>query len=106
MIKLLALYKTPDDLDAFMTHYHEVHTPLVLKTPGLDRLVVDRVTADAFGGDPEYVLIAEMHFRDRDTFRAAMKSEENRAVGRDLMGFAKGLATVLVTESEDVTDRE
>ena len=102
MIKLIALYRRPDDLDAFLEHYREVHTPLTKQLPGLERLVVDRVTADAFGGEPEFVLIAEMHFADRDAFKTAMRSEENRRLGEDLQSFAKGVATVLVTDSGEV----
>jgi len=103
MIKLIALYRRPDDLEAFMEHYRDVHTPLTLALPGLQRLVLDRVTADAFGGEPEFVLMAEMHFADRDAFRAAMRSEENRRLAADLKTFAADVATVLVTESEEVS---
>lgn len=102
MIKLIALYRRPDDLDAFLEHYREVHTPLTRQLPGLERLVVDRVTADAFGGEPEFVLMAEMHFPDAATFKTAMRSDENRRLGADLQSFAKGIATVLITESEEV----
>ncbi|MBX6341365.1 MAG: EthD family reductase, partial [Thermomicrobiaceae bacterium] len=89
MIKLVALYRKPADPEGFMRHYREVHTPLVEKTPGLERIEVSRVTGDAFGGEPPYFLIAEMYYPDRDTFNAAMRSEENRAAAKDLMGFAK-----------------
>lgn len=102
MVKLIALYRRPDDLDAFLAHYHDVHTPLVRQLPGLQRLVVDRITADAFGGEPAYVLIAEMHFADRSAFKQAMRSEANRRVAEDLRAFAGDLATVLVTDAEEV----
>lgn len=100
MVKLIALYERPDDVEAFLEHYREVHTPLVLELPGLERLVVDRVTADAFGGEPRYFLIAEMHFADRAALDAALKSPQNRALGQDVMRFAKGLVTVLIADSE------
>ena len=32
MVKLIALYKKPDDVSAFDKHYNEVHIPLVEKT--------------------------------------------------------------------------
>lgn len=102
MIKLIALFKRPDDLEAFMRHYREVHVPLAGRLPGLEALVVNTVTADAFGNEPEYALIAEMLFADRDAFLGAMRSPENRALAEDLSGFAAGLATVLVTDSEEV----
>ena len=50
------------------------------------------------GGEPDYFLIAEMHFPDQETFDAAMASAENRAASKDLMSFAKGLATLLVAQ--------
>ncbi|MEM8988120.1 MAG: EthD family reductase [Pseudomonadota bacterium] len=96
MYKLIALYKKPDDVDGFLKHYHETHLPLVAKTPGLEKTVLNRVTAAPMGGEPDYFLIAEMHYPDKDAFETAMASEENRAAGKDLMSFAKGLVTLLV----------
>lgn len=46
--------------------------------------------------------IAEMHLADRQAFEAAMRSEANLRPVEDLKGFDEGLATVLVTESEEV----
>lgn len=96
-VKLLALYKKPGDEAAFLDHYENVHTPLARMVPGLEKLVVNRVTGSPMG-EPELFLIAEMHFPDRAVFDAAMRSEENKAAGKDLMSFAKGLVTVLFVE--------
>ena len=98
MIKLLALYKKPENVDAFLEHYEAVHIPLVHKVPGLAKTVVNRITGAPMGGEPAYFLIAELHFPDRETFDAAMASPENAAAGKDLMSFAKGLVTLLVAE--------
>ena len=65
MIKLVALFRKPDDPEAFLRHYREVHDPLVRKTPGLARYEVSRVTGDPFGGEPAYFLVAEMYYPDR-----------------------------------------
>ena len=100
-IKLIAIYDQPADAEAFFKHYDEVHTPLVKQTPGLRRVVLNRITADAFGGAAPYALIAEMHYPDRETFDAAMKSPENRAVGKDLMSFARGKVKVLIADSAE-----
>ena len=43
MIKLIALYKKPADVEAFEAHYREVHLPLVQKVPGLVRAEVTRI---------------------------------------------------------------
>lgn len=100
MIKLIALYKKPEDEEAFLKHYHEIHIPLVKKVPGLARTVINSVTASPMGGEPEYFLIAEMHYPDKTTFEAAMASPENRACGKDLMSFAKGKVTLLIADEQ------
>lgn len=98
-VKLVALYREPEDVDAFMSHYEEVHLPLVAKTPHLLRTVIGRVTGSPLGAAP-YFLIAEMFFPDADRFKEAMRSDENRAAGKDLMGFAADLVTLMVVEEQ------
>jgi len=98
-IKLVALYRKPDDVDAFMQHYEEVHIPLVAKTPHLMKTVVGKVTGSPMGESP-YFLIAEMYFPDAERFREAMRSEENRAAGKDLMSFARDLVTLFFVEEQ------
>jgi len=97
MIKLVALFKRPEDVEEFDRHYEETHTPLMRKVPGLERMEVTR-KLKAFRGEPDYYLIAEMYFRDRESFDAAMASEENRAAGKDLMSFAREVVTMVYGE--------
>jgi uncharacterized protein (TIGR02118 family) len=75
---------------------------LVKQTPGLQRLILNRIVGDASGGPAPYAAIAEMDYPDRKTFDVAMKSSENQAVAKDLMSFAKGKVKVLVAESGEV----
>ena len=98
-VKLLALYKKPEDEAAFLAHYEGVHAPLARAVPGLEKLVVNRVTGSPMG-ETDLFLIAEMHFPDRATFQYAMASEENKATGKDLMTFAKGLVTIVFVEEQ------
>lgn len=97
MIKLVALFKRPQDVEEFDRHYGEVHAPLMRKVPGLERMEVTR-NLKAFRGEPEYYLMAEMYFRDQEAFDAAMASEENRAAGKDLMSFAREYVTMVYGE--------
>lgn len=97
-VTLMALYRQPKDEAAFLNHYDEVHTPLVRKLPHLQEPVVSRVTGSPMGSAP-YCLVAEMKFADRPSFDEAMASAENRAAGKDLMGFAKDLVTLMVVET-------
>lgn len=98
--QLIALYRKPDDVEAFLSHYHDVHAPLMRKVPGLQSMEVARVEADPFGGEPAYFLVATMTFANADTFRTAMRSEENKVAGQDLMSFARGIVTLMVCETQ------
>ena len=100
MIKLIALFKQPDDVASFEQHYNEEHLPLIRQVPGLERLVVNTAWG-APRGEPAYYKIAEMWFADRATFDAAMASDENRAAGKNLMSFARELVTMVFVESDE-----
>lgn len=97
MVKLVALYRRPEDADAFERHYWEVHLPLASKMPGLRRVEVSRVTGSP-GGEAPYYLMAEMYFDDRAALDAALSSPEGRAAGKDLMSFAGKLVTLYTAE--------
>lgn len=98
MIKLTVLYLPPDDVDAFLKHYREVHLPLVRAVPGVARIVAQRVRSSPGAKEPRYFLVAEMHFADQASFDAAMRSDENKRAGRDLMAFSQGKFVMLVTD--------
>jgi hypothetical protein len=42
MAKMLVIYKTPADPEAFDRHYFEIHVPLAKKLPGLRRYDISR----------------------------------------------------------------
>ena len=98
MVKLIALYKKPAAVDAFEQHYAQVHIPLVEKIPGIRKTEWTRFLASPQGAAPYYMMY-EMYFDDMDTYRVAMKSEENQAAGQDLMSFAKDIVTLMVAET-------
>ncbi len=97
-IKLVALFKLPEDTADFDTHYEQVHSPLMQKVPGLIRMEVTR-NIQAFRGEPEYYMVAEMYFQDKESFDMAMASEENRAASKDLMSFARPYVTMFYGET-------
>jgi uncharacterized protein (TIGR02118 family) len=103
MIKLIALFKKPEDVDAFEQHYNDVHVPLIKQVPYMRNFV----SSKAFGaprGAPAYYRVAEMWFDDRASFDKAMASDENRAAGKDLMGFARDVVTMIFVESQESGD--
>ncbi len=97
MIKLVALFKRPEDAEEFNRHYTETHAPLMRKVPGMERMEVTR-SLGAFRGEPDYYMVAEMYFRDKEAFDAAMASDENRSAGKDLMSFARDVVTMFYGE--------
>ena len=99
MIKMVALFRRPEDIDAFDRHYADTHAPLMRQVPGLLEMEVIR-DLKAFGGDSAYYTMAIMTFRDKESFDAAMASPENRAAGKDLMGFAREYVTLMYGEVE------
>ncbi len=100
MVKLIALYRIPEDTGSFDQHYNEIHTPLVKKMPGLRKLELARITGAPIG-EPKHYLIAEMFFDDQDAMNAALASPEGKATGRDLMSFAASLVTMFYAEVTD-----
>jgi uncharacterized protein (TIGR02118 family) len=100
MVKLIALFKRPDDVAAFEQHYNDVHLPLIRQVPGLRKLVVNNVWG-APRGEPAYYKIAVMWFDDRAAFDAGMASDENRAAGKDLMSFAREVVTMVFVDSTE-----
>ena len=98
MIKLIALYKRPANVDAFEEHYANVHIGLVEKIPGLRKTEWTRLLAAPDGAAPYYMMY-EMYFDNMAAYEAAMKSEENKAAAKDLMSFAGGLITLMLAES-------
>lgn len=94
MYKLLAFFTKPEDTEAFDKHYNEVHLPLMKQVPGLLEIKVCSGVR-AFTPESPYYLIAEMIFQDKEAFKLAMQSEENKAAGKDVMGFAGKYVTMV-----------
>ncbi len=98
MVKLVALYKHPENKEQFDEHYFNVHTPITKKIPGLKKMKVTKFTGSPMGGESEYYLMCEMYYKDMDALNNGLRSEEGKASGKDLMGFAKGLVTLIIGE--------
>ena len=97
MKKLVVLYRTPEDTDAFMRYYREKHLPLAATVPGLLRTEITRINKTLVGAQDNF-LLAELYFETEEAFAAATKSPEFAATGADLGNFAGGLATVMIGE--------
>lgn len=100
MVKLVAMYRMPEDTAKFDDHYDSIHTPLVKKWPGLKKLEVAKVTGAPIG-EPKHYLMAEMYFEDQDALQRALGSPEGKAAARDVMDFAGTIVQMFYAEVKD-----
>jgi uncharacterized protein (TIGR02118 family) len=97
MVKLIALYKKPDNVEEFEKHYYDVHMPLVSKIPGLIKSEVAKLNGLP-GQDVQYYMLTEMYFENMDKLNEGMASPEGKAAGRNLMGFAQKYVEMTIGE--------
>jgi uncharacterized protein (TIGR02118 family) len=99
MVKLVALYRTPSDVEPFDKHYFDIHIPLVKKVPGLRKVEVTKITGAPIG-ESKFHLMAEMYFDSVESMNAGNASPEGKAVARDIMSFAADVLTLFYGEVE------
>jgi len=99
LVKFIALYKKPADVEAFEKHYTEIHAPLAKKMPGLKRFELSRMTG-APGGEAKFYMMAELYFDDKDAMFASLGSDEGKAAAKDVMGFAGDIVQMMFADVE------
>jgi len=99
VVKLVALYRKPADVEAFEKHYTEVHAPLARKMPGLQKMEVSRMTGSP-GGEPKFYMMAEMYFESKEQMFAALGSDEGKAAAKDVMSFAGDIIHMMFADVE------
>lgn len=104
MFHMTITYGAPADAEVFMTHYRNVHMPLVAAVPGLVRATYGQC-ADPAGKTPAHFLVATLEFTDRTAYEAAMRTPQMAATGEDLKNFADGGVSMVVHEAVEVLPR-
>ncbi|MEO8568267.1 MAG: EthD family reductase [Ginsengibacter sp.] len=87
---MIAIYKTPKDIQAFDKHYFEVHIPLAKKLPGLIKYDVGRSPIISVTGHTDIHCIGTLHFESLDAIKAAFASPEGQACASDRRILAPG----------------
>ncbi|MGI6852326.1 EthD family reductase [Mesorhizobium sp. 1B3] len=90
MARLVALYKTPKDKDAFDRYYHATHVPLAKKIPGLREYDISQGAIQTPSGPADVHLVATLAFDSLQAITSALESPEGKAVAADLGNFADG----------------
>jgi len=101
MAKVLVLYNTPSDAQAFDTYYRTTHIPLAKKLPGLLSYTISAQAPRVLAGTAPH-LIAELEFADMAAIDTALASPEGQATGADLANFAQAGGTILIFDTETV----
>jgi uncharacterized protein (TIGR02118 family) len=102
MAKLVVLYKSPKNAEAFDKHYASTHVPLAKKIPGLKKYDISQGTVAAPTGPSGIHLVATLYFDSMDALRAGLASPEGGAAAGDLANFADGGADLYLFDTKEV----
>jgi len=88
MARMVVIYRTPKDADAFDRHYFQTHIPLAKRLPGLRKYEVSRGPVTVIAGQPDVYLVGTVYFDDMEALQKAFSSPEGRAVAADRRIYA------------------
>ena len=88
MARMVVIYRTPKDVEAFDRHYFEIHVPLAKKLPGLRRYEISDDTIVTLLGNPDVFRIGTLYFDDMAALKKAFASPEGQVAGTDRRFFA------------------
>ena len=83
MTRMLVVYKTPADPDAFEKHYFDVHVPLAKRLPGLETYEVSLGPATTLGSASDAYRVATLTFSSMDAMKAAFASDVGQECAAD-----------------------
>lgn len=89
MVKLLILFKHPQDEPTFEQHYVN-NLAALEKMPGIQRRQAN-IVRGAPGGKSQYYRVLEFYFKDFDALDAALTSEAGTTAGRQLLSTVGNL---------------
>ncbi len=98
MFKMIAMYKTPTDVNSFEDWY-QGHKELAKKVPLVKEFRFSKITGGPRGAS-EMHLIAELCFATKEDFKTAMSSPENMAAGKDAFTHYKDIVSIHFAEEE------
>jgi uncharacterized protein (TIGR02118 family) len=100
MAKIVAVYKTPRNAEAFNRYYFSTHVPLAKKLPGLRKYEVSSGSVGLPIDSGGVHLVALLEFDSAEDIRAALGTHEGQAVAADLANFADGGVDMMVFDTE------
>ena len=102
--KLIVIYPTPRDVDAFERAYSGEHLPMaapIFEAAGATKAVLTRITGATAGAAP-YHRVAEIHFPSQEALNACAASQAGRDALADARRISNGGAPLVLIGTEDV----
>lgn len=102
--KLIVMYPTPTDREAFERRYAEEHVPMAVdKMAGKTRFVASLITSTADGKPASYHRMAEIYFPSMSTLEACLNSIGGQETVKHAVDISSGGAPLfLISEVETV----
>ena len=88
MARMVVIYPTPKDVEAFDRHYFEIHIPLAKKLPGLRKYEISDGPVATLVGASAIHRIGTLYFDDMAALQKAFSSPQGQAAGADRRLFA------------------
>ena len=88
MARMLVIYRTPENVEAFDRHYFDIHVPLAKTIPGLRKYEVSDGPIATPVGTSNIHRIGTLYFDDLAAIGRAFASPEGQAAGADRRLFA------------------
>ena len=83
MARMLVVYRTPKDPEAFDEHYFGVHVPMARQLPGLTKYETSKGPILGMASAKDAYLIANLHFESMGAIKAAFASELRQECAAD-----------------------
>ena len=88
MARMVVIYRTPKNVEAFDRHYFEIRVPLAKKLPGLRKYEVSDGRSERRWEPPMFIGSERCIFDDLAAIEKAFASAEGQAAGADCRLFA------------------
>jgi uncharacterized protein (TIGR02118 family) len=100
--KLMVIYPTPADVEAFEKVYQDEHVPIAVeKISGKTKIVASRVVGSP-AGDAPYHRIAEVHFASMEDLERSAATSGTQETLAHAAEISTGGAPVLLIAEEEV----
>jgi uncharacterized protein (TIGR02118 family) len=101
-VKLVVIYRRPNDIEAFETVYNRDHVPMAVeKLAGKTKIVATMVLGSPATGEPPFHRIAEVYFPSMEALEQCAASEGGKQTIGNAISISSGGAPVFLVAEEE-----